>query len=129
MSDFEEKIKDLNNTADYTENFDKKDIEDNKVMAILAYLFLLVLVPLFAAKNSKFAQFHSGQGVILAAIELAGWLVFGLLAIIPFVRWVFIALGSLVSLVCLVFAIVGIVNVVNGKAKELPIIGKFRIFK
>lgn len=34
---------------------------------------------------------------------------------------------NLVNIVFLVYAILGIINVANGKAKELPIIGRFKI--
>jgi len=39
-------------------------------MAILAYLTWLVLIPLFAAKESKFARFHCNQGIVLAVAEI-----------------------------------------------------------
>ena len=37
-SDIGDKLKKLNDTADTTDEFDKADIESNKVMAVLAYL-------------------------------------------------------------------------------------------
>lgn len=36
---------------------------------------------------------------------------------------------SLVGLVFLVWFIIGIINVVNGRAKELPLIGHFKLLK
>ena len=45
--------------------FDSADIEQNKVMAVLAYIGPLVLVPILAAKDSKFAKFHANQGLTL----------------------------------------------------------------
>ena len=53
----------LNNAADTTVQFNKTDIEQNKVMAILAYFGILVLIPIFAAKESKFARCHLGYFV------------------------------------------------------------------
>ena len=32
--------------------------DNDKLMGVLAYLGILVLVPLLAAKDSKFAQYH-----------------------------------------------------------------------
>ena len=46
-------------------NNEQKDIEDNKFMSVLAYLGLFVLIPIFAAKDSDFARFHSNQGLVL----------------------------------------------------------------
>ncbi len=129
MSDFEEKVKGLNNTADYTEEMDPQDIEKNKVMAVLAYLGILVLIPLFAAKDSKFARFHCGQGLVLLIAEVIVSVVASILGLIPVVRVIFGIISGLLGLCFLVLLIIGIVNAVNGKAKELPVIGKFRLFK
>ena len=46
------------------------DVQENKVMGILAYLSFLVLIPLFAAKESPFARFHTNQGLVLAIGEI-----------------------------------------------------------
>ena len=113
---------------------DPKDAQDNKIMGILAYLNLLVLVPIFAAKESPFAKFHANQGLILVIAHFALWIVFyifgRILLFISLGLWFFTSLLSgLVSLGILVFAIIGIINVVNGEMKELPIIGKFKILK
>lgn len=108
----------FNNTADSTANYDKTDIENNKVMAILAYIGILVLIPLFAAKGSKFARFHTNQGLILFAIEL----ICSVLSWIPIIKIV----TGIIGVVTFLFAILGIVNVCNGKVKELPIIGGIR---
>lgn len=129
MADLNDKINELNNTKDTTDEFDKKDIDDNKVMAILAYLSWLVLVPIFAANGSKFARFHVNQGLVLAIAEIACWVVLGILSIIPFIGLIFVIINVLFSAVCLVFSILGIINAANGKAKELPIIGKIRLMK
>ncbi len=129
MSDINDKLNELNNTADTTSEFSQEDIEQNKVMAILAYLSWLVLIPIFAAKESKFARYHVNQGLVLAIAEIIIWIVFGILAQIPFIGLIFSLINALLSLGCFVLAILGIVNAANGKAKELPIIGKVKILK
>ena len=129
MADFNEKFNQFNNTPDTTEEYDQNDIQQNKVMAILAYLSWLVLIPIFAAKESKFARFHANQGIVLAIAEIICWVVLGILSNIPFIGWIFGIIEGLFSLVCFIFAVIGIVNAANGKAKELPIVGKFRILK
>lgn len=125
QSDFSAKIQELNNTADTTDEFDKEDIEKNKIMGVLAYLSWLVLIPIFVAKDSKFARFHVNQGLVLAIAELIFGILSGLLSKIPFVGLIF----GLVNLAFFIISIIGIINAANGRAKELPIIGKFRIFK
>ncbi|MBP5194225.1 MAG: DUF4870 domain-containing protein, partial [Clostridia bacterium] len=92
-------------------------------------LGILVLIPILAAKDSKFARFHSNQGLVLLICEVVVSIVLGILSVIPYVGIVFAILSWIVSIVFFVFLILGIVNAVQGKAKELPIIGKFKILK
>ena len=129
MTDLNEKINELSETADTTSEFDQNDIQQNKAMGILAYLSWLVLIPLFAAKESKFARFHCNQGLVLAIAEIAIWVVCGILSRIPFIGWLFVVIEGLLGVVFLVLSILGIINAAKGQAKELPIIGKFRILK
>ncbi len=128
---FEEKFQNLNNTADTTSQFDPQDIQNNKVMAILAYFGILVLIPLFAAKESKFARFHTNQGLILFIIGIALYIVQTILyTIFPWRMWWLIStLVGIIGLVMLVLAIIGIINAAQGKAKELPLVGSFKILK
>ena len=129
MSDLNEKFDEFNNTNDSTDEFDSADIEQNRIIAVFAYLSWLVLVPIFAAKDSKFARFHANQGLVLAIVEIFCGIVLGFFSNLPLVGWIFSLVGSLFGLVCLVFAVLGIVNAAGGRAKDLPIIGKFRILK
>ncbi len=132
-NDFTAKIAGLNNTADTTSEYDAQDIQNNKAMAILAYLSWLVLIPLFAAKESKFARFHCNQGLVLAITEIIYVIAYEILsAVILAISWRLVFLVSIIGIVGIVFAVVsiiGIVNAANGKAKELPIIGKIKILK
>lgn len=140
LGNFKQKFEGFNNTANSTDEFDAKDIENNKVMGVLAYIGLLVLVPILAAKDSKFAKFHANQGLILLITEVilsfAVNVVFGIMSAIlgflhlGFLAVLFTALANLaVSVVCIVYIVIGIVNAANGTAKELPLIGKYRIIK
>ena len=129
MADLNETFNEFNNTEDTTSQFDPNDIQQNKVMAVLAYLSWLVLVPIFGAKNSPFARFHANQGLALAIADIVCALILRILAKLPLVGWVFSIAGGLLGLVCLAFAIIGIVNAASGRAKELPIVGKFRVLK
>ena len=51
------------------QEFTQEDINQNKVMAIFAYIGPLVFVPMFAAKQSKFAHYHTVQGFTLFVLE------------------------------------------------------------
>ena len=115
-----------------------EDVQNNKAFAILAYFWLLVLVPIFAAKESKFARFHANQGLVLCIVETAWWIINYIItiALIHTLSWNTLWLLSLwgviywlVSVGILVFAIIGIVNAAQGSVKPLPIFGKFKILK
>ncbi len=118
--DLSEKFNEFNNTADTTSEHDAQDIEKNKVMAVLAYI--LFFIPLLAAKDSKFARFHTNQGLVL----FLGGIIASVVAVIPVIGWI---IAPIAGLVITVLAIIGILNALNGKAKELPVIGKFKILK
>jgi len=127
MADLNKTLHDLNDTADHTAEFDAADIEQNRVMGILAYLSWLVLIPLLFAKDSKFARFHCNQGLVLAIVEILCGVVLKILRGLPLIGWIFSLAGGLLSLACLVLAILGIVNAINGKAKDLPLLGTFHL--
>ena len=133
QNDYAAKIQNLNNTADTTAEFDAADINANKAMAILAYFGPLVLIPIFAAKQSKFARYHANQGLVLLFTCIAYSIAYGILSSIIFaISWRLSFILSIVSLIGVgitILAIIGIINAATGKAKELPLIGKFKILK
>ena len=133
-NNFEEMAKDVLNTADTTSSFDQGDIENNKVMAILAYIGFLFLIPLLVAKDSKFAKFHTNQGLVLFIADIIVGVVIAVvsiaLAFIPFVGPIVAGIvDGVLGLVIFALMILGIINAATGKAKELPVIGKIRILK
>lgn len=116
-----------------------QDAEKNKGMGILAYLGILVLIPIYAAKESKFARYHSNQGLTLC-IAWIGWCIIDsvLSALLRSLLWntgawrMYAFISTILNLVYIVFtvlAVIGIINVVNGRMKELPLIGKFKLLK
>jgi len=88
------------------------DINENKAIAVLSYIGILCLVPLLAKKESKFAQFHAKQGLVIFIVEIIGMFLMPLFG-----------LGVLINLAALIFSIIGIVNVAGGKMSKLPLIG------
>ncbi len=123
-SKVEETFNNAMNTPETTADYTVEDIESNRVMAILAYIGILVLIPLFApkAKESPFARYHTNQGLLLFIFHF----VVSALGAIPYIGGLLAAAANIIWIIMLVF---GVVNVLNGKAKELPVIGKFRILK
>ncbi len=122
------------NTPDTTGQYDPRDIEQNKMMAILAYLGLLFLVPLLAAPQSRFARFHANQGLVLFIFEAGASVVLIILGILfmfisPALSILSTILWLLVWLPSIALIVLGIINASGGRAKELPLIGKIRLLK
>ncbi len=132
--EFVSKVQSLNQTEDTTSQFSREDIQQNKVMAVLAYLGILVLIPILAAPNSKFARYHANQGLVLVIVGVAYTILNTIITSVFYVvSWglgsIISSLLGLASLVFVILAILGIVNAASGKAKELPVIGKITILK
>lgn len=123
-------VNNMMNTNDTTSQFDPQDINNNKGMSVLAYIGFLFLVPLLACPNSKFARYHTNQGLVLFLLEFALGVVTGILGIIPIAGLI---IGGLLSAVggifTLVLMIMGSINAAQGQAKELPLIGKITLLK
>ena len=122
----------LTQTPDTTAGYTADEIQNGKLMGILAYLSILVLIPLFAAKDNRFARYHTNQGLVLFVLEVIVSVIARVLWwILPYgflwrtVNWIY----SLCGLAFLVLAVIGIINVVNGRAKELPLIGGIKLLK
>ncbi|MBI2573141.1 DUF4870 domain-containing protein [Candidatus Woesearchaeota archaeon] len=83
------------------------------------------------AKKDQFVRFHVHQGVVfLIAAVVWGILLQIVLGVLGLVfGWIFgigaliLLLVGLLSYVPLIFLIIGIINVLNGKERELPLIG------
>ena len=91
---------------------------DKNLIAILSYFGILFLIPMLAAKDSLFAQFHAKQGLVLFIAEIATMMI----AWIPILGWI---AAPILYIIWFVLAIIGIVNVLGGKQNPLPMIGKF----
>lgn len=116
--------------------FNTEDVTNNKIMGILAYLGLLVLVPIFAAKDSQYARFHTNQGLVLCISAIAlfftsmiitfivGLITFGLLALPISIILYLAVFGFWVA-----FIVMGIMNACSGEPKKLPLIGNITIIK
>ena len=113
--------------------FSEEDIQQNKGMAILSYLGLLFLIPLFAAKQSRYARFHANQGLVLCIAAAAYGVVYAVLsAVLLSISWrlyFVLTILSILSSFFVVLMVLGIVNASRGKAKPLPLIGNIRILK
>ena len=122
QSKLDDAVNRFTNTPDTTSEYSPGDINNNRVMAFLSYLWIFFIVPLIAASNSPYAKFHANQGLLLFLFDV----VIAIVAMIPVVGWIISAVGAAMVLI---LRIIGIVNSLKGEAKELPLIGKYRIIK
>lgn len=87
------------------QKFDPKDIEANKGIACLSYIGILFLIPMLAKKESKFAQEHAKQGMVM--------FIAALLMAIPVIGWIW-------GVIVLVTNVIAIINTLQGKFWKIP---------
>lgn len=100
-------------------HFDPKDVQENKLIACLSYIGILCLIPLLAKKDSKFAQEHGKQGLVL----LIAFVVLFVVGIIPILGWLIAFFGDLILLIC---ALVAFIKCLMGEFWEIPVLGQYR---
>lgn len=134
-------------TEDTSKDYTKKDVDDNKGLALLAYLGPLALVPYFYNKNSKYVKYHAVQGMNLLVIWIIYAIVASLLYMIKFTKscehymggiitncvkvtpfWVRIPV-DIVGMIIFAIAVIGVFYALTGKAKKLPLVDKVTVFK
>lgn len=103
-----EEIKTKNPGAD-------KDATENKVMAALSYVFVLVFIPLLIEKESKFVQFHARQGLVIFLI----WIGVLIISSVPVIGWL---LSGPLNLAMLVISFIGFVMAIQGKQYRMPLV-------
>lgn len=81
------------------------DIEKNKTVAALSYVWILFLIPLLGKKHSKFSQFHAKQGLILFLLSFIAWF--------PLIGW-------LIGLAIIVISVIGILKCLEGTWWKAP---------
>lgn len=116
--------------------YDPKDIENTKIVCAISYIGILFFIPLLAYPNSRFAKFHANQALVVLLFSTAMKMVCafgtGVWWALPFLPSYIENLGSwafsfaewalpAAAVIC------GFVNALNGKAKEIPVIGKINL--
>ena len=86
-----------------------KDIQENKIIAALAYLWVISIVVLLVKKDSKFAQFHAKQGLVLFLASIVS-------GFIPFIGW--FILSPIIGIV----ALIGLIQALMGKYWKIPVV-------
>jgi len=94
-------------------DFDPKDVEENKMIASLSYIWILFVIPLFVKKESKFCVEHGKQGLALFIVDL----VVGVISIIPIIGWI---IGYIGGAILFVVSLIGFIYAIQGKFWKIP---------
>jgi uncharacterized membrane protein len=121
MTELKNNLEKQEQTGTQENTYTPEDIEKNKTMAGLSYF--LFFLPLIACPESGYAKFHTNQSLLLLITGIAGNVILG---IIPVIGWV---LMPVFGIGVLILYIMGLINGFGGKAKQLPLIGRFTILK
>lgn len=100
------------------------DVEANRLMAVLAYIGILIIVPLVKGgyKESPFLKFHMNQAIVF----YIGYAASILISIIPVIGAL---VGGILSLGIAVLQIICIVTAFKGQTKSFPVISGIKIIK
>lgn len=107
--------------------------KSDSVWAVLAYLSVLLLLPLLKRKKSAFVSYHVNQGLVLLVLEfccsnilllLGGMLVIAIPSSYAAISTVLLICG-LFFLLC---HVVGIVHACCRKKRGVPILGEIRLY-
>jgi uncharacterized membrane protein len=98
---------------------------NRSVMIVLAYLWILSLVPLLVEKDDQEVQWHAKHGIVLMVAEIVFWIVFNIVVyMIPF-GCVVGLIGPLVALAFLAVHIVAIIKGLNGQRLIIPTLSEY----
>jgi len=95
------------------------------VMIVLAYLWLLALIPLLVEKEDSEVQWHAKNGLVFTAAEFVLYIALMILTAIPALGCLFALLFPLVGLAALILHIVAMVKGVQGGRLVVPVLSDY----
>ncbi|MEO0139757.1 MAG: hypothetical protein ABIL27_02660 [candidate division WOR-3 bacterium] len=100
------------------ENITQEDIEKNKLVAALSYLWILFI--LYWLVDSQFVKFHAKQSLVIfggdIVLFVAGFVLENLIPMWGFISW-------LLRLGLFALRVIGFIYAITGNVKEVPIVG------
>lgn len=94
-----------------------RDIEANRLVAALSWLWVLSIIILLVKKDSDFVRFHARQSFVVFLLSVVLFLFFGFFGALGWVLQWFL------QLTVLVVSVVGFISALRGKWWTLPGIG------
>ncbi len=125
MDDFTKKALEFIKPVDITEDFEEKDIKQQKSIAAMCYLPLFFIIAFVGFAESKYAKFHAKQGTLIFILEV--------LFIVPLNKCrengndVLAGLFGFLTFIVVIYVVMGIVYTIKEKAVALPLIGKLLV--
>ncbi|MFH1354484.1 MAG: hypothetical protein ABIH36_04370 [bacterium] len=90
------------------------DVDENKLLAALSYVGVLVLAPLLMGRNNSFVRWHAKQGLVI---------LIGMVVALMAAAWMPVV-GNVLFLVLLIVSVIGLVQALLGRSWRIPIIGQ-----
>ena len=133
MSDLNRDLERLRNEeTDFTFSYDQEDITRNKIVCALSYMSGLFFLPFVVCPDYRNGRFHANQALVLLITSVAGNVMFriakSILSVVH-LGWIAGIASWFWGLLVFLLMIFGIVNVLNGRARELPLIGKIKLLR
>lgn len=83
--------------------------EDEKLLAVLAYVPFLCLIPFLSTQRTPYVSEHVRLGIALFVIEIVA-------VVLRFARFIW----DMVIVLCVIAALAGIIHVVRGRSFRIP---------
>lgn len=99
--------------------------ENRSLMIVLAYLWILFLVPLLVEKDDREVQWHGKHGMVLTIAEIILYAVIGILSSLPVVGCVTVFLFPVVGLLFLVVRVLCIIKGTSGERYQVPMLSQY----
>jgi uncharacterized membrane protein len=99
--------------------------QNRTVMIVLAYLWLLALIPLLVEKEDAEVQWHAKNGLVLTAAEFVLFIGLMILSLIPGIGCIFALLQLLIWLGVLGLHVFAIIKGVNGGRLVIPVLSDY----
>lgn len=92
------------------------EFTEQHIFAALAYVWVLVFIPLLTQKDDPYVMYHVRQGLVVFGIGLLNWVVGTVVAPL----WPLI---NIITLGLILIAIIGVIHALRHQEKPLPLIG------
>ena len=135
-----EKVENFVNTTDYSDDYTKEDVKNNKTNAMICYVPLAVLYFLFTGKykKSNYLFFHANQGLSVTIVWVIAFIISQVLSSVFSIKSLYVTaytpgwvnlINYTLYFIALLLSAFGFVNTLNENSKELPVIGKIKLLK